>query len=155
MLVADEFLQVWHQVGERVFVCGAILWSAEVAHEDDRSAIGEDFLDGGDGCLHAGIIGYLELVVERHIEVYTHQGFFATKVESAELGHMGGLKKKPGRVAAGLKVLNGLFGDQLGEVVHRSHELTHIAHFIVVPAYCTNQLVVANGLYFGLGSVKK
>jgi hypothetical protein len=66
-----------------------------VTHQDDGPAIGEDFLNGGNGGLHAGVIGYLELVVERHIEVYTHQGFFATEIEITELRHGMILKRNP------------------------------------------------------------
>ena len=48
-----------------------------------------------------------------------------------------------------------LFTDQSGEIVNRAHQLTHITHFIIVPANCFNQLLVANGHHFGLRGIEQ
>ena len=48
-----------------------------------------------------------------------------------------------------------LFTDQAGEIMHRAYQLAHIAHFIVIPADGSDQLFVAHGHYFGLGSIEE
>jgi hypothetical protein len=45
------------------------------------------FLNGGDGCPHAGIVGDLEFVVERDVKIHPDQGFFICKRMLAELTH--------------------------------------------------------------------
>src|SRR5579863_7095513 len=48
-----------------------------------------------------------------------------------------------------------LFGDQFGEVVEATDQLADIAHFVVIPAHCLDELGVAVGDHAGLGSVVK
>ena len=84
---AEELLQMGKQVFEGIFVGGAIFWSAEMAHQDDAAAVFEDLFNGWDGGSDTGVIGDLELVVERDIEIDPDKGFFICKAVVAELAH--------------------------------------------------------------------
>jgi hypothetical protein len=65
------------------------------------------------------------------------------------------INKKPGRLLLpGLE--NGwLFGNQLRKITHSAHQLTYIAHFIVVPTYGPHHLVITYCLNLGLGCIEQ
>ncbi len=39
--------------------------------------------------------------------------------------------------------------------MHGTHQLAYVAHLVIVPAYGTYQLRIANGLYTGLCTIKQ
>ena len=56
------------------------LGTAEVAHNDEGTASGEYLLESRDGPADAGIIGYLEVFIERNIEIDADDGFLAGEI---------------------------------------------------------------------------
>ena len=56
------------------------LRTSEMGHYDNGTATGEDFLESGDGRTYAGVISYLELSVQRNIEIYADDGFLACEI---------------------------------------------------------------------------
>jgi hypothetical protein len=66
-----------------------------MAHQDDAAAVFEDLFDGGDGRSDAGVVGYLEGIVEGDIEIHPDKGFFICKAVVAELAHNKWYKKGP------------------------------------------------------------
>src|SRR5258708_6696148 len=75
------------QMFERIFFGWSILGAAEVGHQDDATAVFQHLFDGGDGGPDAGVVGDLELVVERNVEVDADDGFFIGKAVLAEWAH--------------------------------------------------------------------
>ena len=56
------------------------LRTAEVGHDDEGTASGENFLKGRDGGTDTGVVGDFELFVQRNIEVNTDDGFLASEI---------------------------------------------------------------------------
>ncbi len=54
---------------------------AHVAHDDERTAVSEDFLEGGESTADTGIVGDVAVLVQGHIEVNAYDGFVAVEVE--------------------------------------------------------------------------
>ena len=57
-----------------------LLGASEVRHDDERSAACKNLLEGGDGRTDAGVIGDFKLVVERNVEIHTHNGLLAIEI---------------------------------------------------------------------------
>ncbi len=49
-------------------------------HDDKATAIFKDFFESGKGATDTGIIGYVAVLIEGHIEVNTHNGFLACEI---------------------------------------------------------------------------
>jgi len=96
MLIADQLLQMANNMKKGVFVGGTIFGPAQMAHQDNAASIGQYFLDSGDSCPHAGIVSYLKIFIEWHIEIYANQCFEALEVELTEVVH-GTMFKKQAR----------------------------------------------------------
>ena len=48
-----------------------------------------------------------------------------------------------------------LFADQCGKIMNCTNQLTHITHFIIVPANGFYQLFIADGHHFSLRSIEQ
>ena len=155
MLIADQLLKMRYDMGKGVFIGRSVLGSSQVAHQDHRSAVAQNFHDGGQCGPHAGVVGDLKLIVQGYIEVNADQGFASLEIELFKFVHGDDVKEQARQGCCRASVDVELFGDQLCEIVHGTNELAYIAHFVVVPAYYTNQLGIAYVLYFGLCGVKQ
>jgi hypothetical protein len=80
-------VQVFYQVLEGKFFRRAALGPAQVRHENHRPAILEDFVDGRNGGLEAGIVGHLEVVVQGNVVVHPDERFFTGKVVLVDCFH--------------------------------------------------------------------
>ena len=85
---AEKFGEMRDQVSKGVFIGRTVFGAAEVAHEDDSTSIAKYLTDGRQCGGHAGIVGDLELLVERDVEVHPDEGFFPGEIEGGEAGHM-------------------------------------------------------------------
>ena len=54
---------------------------AHMAHYDKRAAVGEYFFEGGKSSADTGIVGDVAVFIQRHIEVYAYDSFFALEVK--------------------------------------------------------------------------
>ena len=63
----------------------AIFGTAQVAHQDHHTPIGQDFLNGWNGCPHPGIVGDFVLIIEGHIEIDADQYFLSFERGSCKL----------------------------------------------------------------------
>ena len=70
-----------------VFVGRTIFRSAEVTHEYYGAAVGQNFMDGGKGGPHAGIVGDLKLIIEGYVEIDPDQGFEAFERKGCKCRH--------------------------------------------------------------------
>ncbi len=52
-----------------------------MAHYDKRAAVGEYFFEGGKSSADTGIVGDVAVFIQRHIEVYAYDSFFALEVK--------------------------------------------------------------------------
>ncbi len=82
--LAEEFLKFSRHRLERELLHLLAIGAAEVAHQDDRSALLEDVLDGGEGGGDAGGVGDgAGGLVLRHVEVHPHDDAFTREVDVA------------------------------------------------------------------------
>ena len=109
--LAEDFAEQRRGRGQRELRIGPALRPAEVGAEDQLRTAGEQMLDRRNRALDAGVIGD-DAVLERDIEVHTHEDFLAVDVEVAdrELGHGAGLpedavqvKHRVGRILSGFR----------------------------------------------------
>ena len=68
-LHAEALLDGGDDVLEREFVFRPFFRTAQVRHQDHRSSFFEYLFDGGDRRTDAGVVGYLQLVVQGHVEI--------------------------------------------------------------------------------------
>ena len=52
-----------------------------MAHNDKSTTVGEDFFESREGAADAGIVGYVAVFVQRHIEVNANDGFVTIEIE--------------------------------------------------------------------------
>lgn len=139
-----------------VLICGAIFWTAEMAHQNDRSAIVQDLLNSRQGRADTRIIGNLKFFIEWNVEVDTYQGPLLLKVVLLKSAHEDLVESRHKKARQGrADIRSGLFADQLGEVVDGTNQLAHIAHFIVIPANGFHQLGISVADNFCLGSIEE
>src|SRR4030095_10046990 len=123
---------------------------------------------------YAGIIGDLVFIIEWYIEINSDKRFLSFEIVLAEIcWHLLLLKWFVSKIRIGnlnkwrnsqkpcatllIKSQDSfilLFADQLREIMNGSYKLAHIAHFIIIPAYGTDQLGISNRLHPGLSSIK-
>ena len=73
---------------ERVLRVGVLFGSAHVRHQDGAAAVGQHFLDGGQGTADAGVVAHCAgLFVEGHVEVNSDYGFLAIEIETVYCSH--------------------------------------------------------------------
>ena len=58
-------------------------------HDDEGTAVAQNFLEGGEGAADAGVIGDVAVVVEGHVEVNADDGFFAFEIVVVDVSHFG------------------------------------------------------------------
>ena len=73
----DQLAETDRDGFERVFRIRRGLGAPEVGHEDDLRPGLDEVFDRRDGRGDAGVVGDLELVVERHVEIDAHEDAFA------------------------------------------------------------------------------
>ena len=78
---SEEFLEVRKDVFEGEFLRNA-LRTAEVRHNDERTALLKNFLECRDCGTHTCVVRDFELIVERNVEVHAHDGFLACEIVS-------------------------------------------------------------------------
>ena len=49
-------------------------------HENNGTAVGQDFFDSWNGCCHSVVIGDAVFFIERNVEVDADEGFFVAEV---------------------------------------------------------------------------
>ena len=76
----QQFVQVLQDVLQREFFSHAFR-TAQVRTDDDAATISQNFLQRGESGTHTSIICNVEVLVQRHIEVYTDECLFTGKVE--------------------------------------------------------------------------
>ena len=52
-----------------------------MAHHDDGTAIGQNFLERRKCAADAGVVGYLAVLIQRNVEVYTYNGLLAIEIK--------------------------------------------------------------------------
>ena len=77
--LSEEFFDGGDDVFEREFVFGSF-GSPEVRHEDNRATAGEYFLNRGDSGPDTGVVRYVEVGIQGHVEVHTDDGAFTREV---------------------------------------------------------------------------
>lgn len=55
--------------------------------EDDFSSMSDQILNGRDGSSNSGIIGNVETIVQRHVQIHSHQNFLALQVGFLQRTH--------------------------------------------------------------------
>ncbi len=68
-------------LAERHFGVHFAFGLAHVAHDNERTAVFEDFLKGGESAADTGVVGDVSVLVQGHIEVNAYDGFMAIEVE--------------------------------------------------------------------------
>ena len=64
-----------------------VLWvwvlfgTTHVGSNDEATAISKNLLQRGERCTDAGVIGNLETLVQRNVEIYTHKCLLSGKIE--------------------------------------------------------------------------
>ena len=76
---AEILLDAGDNMFEREFF-GGTLRPAEVRHDDQGAAACEHFFQGGDGSPDAGVVGNLELIVQRNVEIDADDGFLTAEI---------------------------------------------------------------------------
>ena len=67
-------------LGERELGINLPFGFAHVAHDDEASAVVENFLKSGQSAADTGIVGDVAVFVKRHIEVNANDGFLAVEI---------------------------------------------------------------------------
>ncbi len=52
-----------------------------MAHDDSGTAVGEDFLECGEGTTDTGVVGDVSVFVQRYVEVNAYQCFVTVEIE--------------------------------------------------------------------------
>ena len=65
----EQLLQARHDRVEAELVLGAVLGAAQVGRQQHLGAVVDEVLEGGDRGADAGVVGDLEVLVERDVEV--------------------------------------------------------------------------------------
>ena len=68
-------------LGEGEFGVDFAFGLAHVRHEDEAAAVGQDFLEGGEGTADAGVVRDVAVFVQGHVEVNAHDRLLAGEVE--------------------------------------------------------------------------
>ncbi len=58
-----------------------------VRHKNETSAVGEYFLECGEGAADSCVVGYVAVFIKRHIEVYSDDSFFVLEIVIFNLCH--------------------------------------------------------------------
>ncbi len=74
-------------LAERHFGVHLAFGLAHVRHDDERTVVVQDFLEGGEGTADAGIVSDVAVLVEGHIEVNADDGLLAIEVEIVDCCH--------------------------------------------------------------------
>ena len=78
---AHQFRQMRNQVLQRILLGWTFFWTTQMAHQNHRSTIAQDLLDGWQCRPHARIVGDIIISVQRHVKINANQNFFAGKWE--------------------------------------------------------------------------
>ena len=66
-----------------------LLGASEMGHDDNRSAGGEDFLQSGHRPADTGVVRYVEILIERDVEINPYNGLLASEIVAVyELLHI-------------------------------------------------------------------
>ena len=76
---AHQFRQMRNQVLQRILLGWTFFWTTQMAHQNHRSTIAQDLLDGWQCRPHARIVGDIIISVQRHVKINANQNFFAGK----------------------------------------------------------------------------
>ena len=68
-------------LSEREFCVYFAFGFAHVAHDDSGTAVGEDFLESGEGTTDTGVVGDVSVFVQRYVEVNAYQCFVTVEIE--------------------------------------------------------------------------
>jgi|688.fasta_scaffold91378_7 ElaA protein len=102
-------------------------------HENNATTIGNDFVKGGDGCPHAGVVSNPKVFVEWHIVIHADDGFFARKIAVADGNH--GIFGKSNHPLLMKEIPN------LSELLYKSGTIHQLAATEVWDSMCLRQEV--------------
>jgi len=86
-LHAQAFLDGGDDLLQRELGIGILLGTSQVRHQDDRAALFEHLLDGGDRRTDAGIVRHLALLVEGHVEIHADDRALAFEIVIVDCEH--------------------------------------------------------------------
>ena len=66
-------------MAKRVFIRRTIFWPAQVRHQNQRSAVFQNVVQGRNRGPKAVVVGYLKFGIQRNIEVNPDKGFLPVK----------------------------------------------------------------------------
>ncbi len=67
---------------KRVFIGGTLFGTSQVRHEYDRAAAGKHFFYSGDGRTDTGVVGDIEVFIQRNVEIDTYNRTFTFEIVS-------------------------------------------------------------------------
>ena len=56
------------------------LWTSEVGHKNEGTTLGEHFLERRESRADAGVVRDVEILIERNVEVHSHDSLFAFEI---------------------------------------------------------------------------
>ena len=80
-LNAESLRHVRNDLAQRELHVHLALWLAHVRHHDESATVGEHLLQCGEGTTDTGVVGYVSVLVQWHVEVNAYDCLFAGKVE--------------------------------------------------------------------------
>ena len=84
---AEQLRDVGEDIFHRELGVGSGLRATEVGGDDEPTAVTDDLLEGGEGSTDAGVVGDLEIIVQRDVEVDTHEDALTAEVVVLDLCH--------------------------------------------------------------------
>ena len=86
--LSQQFRQVIDNVFERKFVFRALFRTPQVRTDNDASAISQKFFQRRQSRTHTGIVGDIQVLIERYVEIDTYKRLFTGEIEIVKCLHI-------------------------------------------------------------------
>ena len=85
---AQSLLHILANLSEREFRVHLSFRFAHMAHQNERTAVAEDFLQRRQGTTNTGVVGDYTIFVEWHVEINAHDCLFTSKIKFVNCHHL-------------------------------------------------------------------